>query len=200
MINHDTLAAMRDGTLLVNTARGHVVDGEALKNELHSGRLHAALDVWPGEPCIDPGLVAASLVATPHVAGYSLEGRRNGTAMIYAAFCRWLGISPQAASAKQQNGPVYTLDDSRDAVLQLLGVCGGVRSDDDSMRAILRRSSPPGATAFDRLRQTYRLRRDFSAWTVSGASVQLQAQLAALGFNLSMQQERQAIAPSTQTL
>ncbi len=198
MLDRDTLAAMRDGSLLVNTARGQVVDGNALINELHNGRLYAALDVWPDEPNIDPGLVTASLVATPHVAGYSLEGKRNGSLMIYAAFRNWLGLSPQTVGAMGQNGPVYILDNSRNAVSQLLEVCGGVQIDDDSMRAMLRRSSPPAATEFDRLRQSYRLRRDFSAWTVSGASVQLRPQLAALGFNLSLEEERQGIAPSTQ--
>ena len=198
MMNRDTLAAMRDGTLLVNTARGDVVDAGALKKELLSGRLHAALDVWPGEPQLDPELLAASLVATPHVAGYSLEGKRNGTLMIYTAFCRWRGISPHAADIQEQAGPVYRLDNHPDVVSLLLGACSGVHADDDSMRAILRRPAHLGATAFDRLRRDYRLRRDFSAWTLSGVPAQLRPKLAALGFRLSTQQTRQAIAPSTQ--
>ncbi len=70
-IASEQLARMPDHALLVNTARGDVIDGNALMVELANGRLHAALDVWPGEPIFSSELLESTTVATPHVAGYS---------------------------------------------------------------------------------------------------------------------------------
>ncbi len=97
---------MNDDSLLVNAARGDVVDGDALLAELTSKRLHAALDVWPGEPRINSRLLDATTVATPHVAGYSDDGKRNGTQKVYRAFCRWARLQPIPTGSSVGTCPV----------------------------------------------------------------------------------------------
>ncbi|MBT8047425.1 MAG: 4-phosphoerythronate dehydrogenase [Gammaproteobacteria bacterium] len=94
MIGKKQLAFMADGALLVNAARGDVIDGNALTRELRTGRLFAAIDTWPGEPMIQRELLEAAVVATPHVAGYSNDGKRLGTWMVYQAFCKWAALTP----------------------------------------------------------------------------------------------------------
>lgn len=75
---------MKPRSVLINSSRGEVVDGEAL---LRSG-LEWVLDVWEHEPELDPGLLAGALLATPHIAGYSLQGKANATALAVAALSR----------------------------------------------------------------------------------------------------------------
>jgi phosphoglycerate dehydrogenase-like enzyme len=71
MVDAAFLAAMPDGSVLVNAARGPVVDTEALLAELTAGRLRAALDVTDPEPLPDghPLWSAPGLLLTPHVGG-----------------------------------------------------------------------------------------------------------------------------------
>ena len=75
---------MKPGAILINSSRGEVVDGEAL---LRSG-LGWALDVWEHEPHLDPALLENALLATPHIAGYSEQGKANATAMAVGAVAR----------------------------------------------------------------------------------------------------------------
>ncbi|MGN0007134.1 MAG: 4-phosphoerythronate dehydrogenase [Alistipes sp.] len=81
MINAETLAMMRNGAVLINAARGEVVDTQAL---VESG-LDCAADVWENEPDIDSRMLAKALVATPHIAGYSLQGKANASSMVVRA-------------------------------------------------------------------------------------------------------------------
>lgn len=79
---------MKPGAVLLNSSRGEVVDGEAL---LRSG-LEWVLDVWEHEPELNPELLRRALVATPHIAGYSLQGKANATALAVAALARKFGL------------------------------------------------------------------------------------------------------------
>lgn len=98
LLDETRLAALRPGTWLVNASRGAVVDNQALRRLLEGGAdLEVALDVWEGEPQADPELAARCLIATPHIAGYSLEGKLRGTAQIYQAYCAWRGIAERVS-------------------------------------------------------------------------------------------------------
>lgn len=85
---------MRPGAQLFNSGRGEVVDTAALKAALKSGRISAAvLDVWENEPGIDRELLDLVRIGTPHIAGYSTDGKANGTAMAVQAVAAFFGIS-----------------------------------------------------------------------------------------------------------
>lgn len=88
LINARRLASMRKGAIVVNASRGEVIDTEAL---LDSG-LDCAIDVWEREPDIDRRLLRKALIATPHIAGYSLQGKANATAMAVEAVARHFGL------------------------------------------------------------------------------------------------------------
>ncbi len=95
LFDESRLRMMTPGRVLLNTARGEVVDNLALKKTLRSGFLSAAiLDVWEHEPHIDPELAELTALATPHIAGYSFDGKVKGTWLIYEALCRFLQIEP----------------------------------------------------------------------------------------------------------
>ena len=184
MLDRESLASVPAQAIVINTSRGDVIDGAALLPQLQTERLHAALDVWPGEPELDPLLLASTTLATPHVAGYSVEGKQNGTLMIYGAFCKWLGepgkFNPSRKNALSRiclNSPEYP-------VTQVLDCACGVAEDDHRMRAAFSSSPESFARSFDWLRKNYRLRHDFAAWEVSGAPDDAAATLRSLGFHI----------------
>jgi erythronate-4-phosphate dehydrogenase len=183
MIDPERLAQIHDSSLLVNTARGDVLDGAALLSQLNSGRLHAALDVWPGEPHIDPELIKATTVATPHVAGYSNDGKLNGTLMVYKAFCAWL-----------REPPIYPVDDAsevldidlhsaKNPISSALKTACFVQRHDSAMRRLIDLAPSERAIMFDRLRREYPSRRDFHAWRIHGADKNATSTLKKLGFS-----------------
>lgn len=79
MINKDSLSKVKKGAILVNTARGPVVDEHALAQALRSGHLRGAgLDVFDNEPNIDPELIGMeNVVLTPHIASATIEAREK---------------------------------------------------------------------------------------------------------------------------
>jgi erythronate-4-phosphate dehydrogenase len=184
MIDQEQLLRMGDSALLVNTARGDVVNGKPLLSQLNSGRLHAALDVWPGEPRIDPELVMATTVATPHVAGYSDDGKLNGTGMVYAAFCAWLDeppVIPASDGSEVLELDLHTVKNPISAVLE--AACFVLRHDRE-MRYLAGLTPDERATHFDALRYGYPSRRDFHAWRICGANTESAITLRKLGFRV----------------
>lgn len=86
---------MRKGSVLINTSRGEVVNNAALLRALQSGQIRdAVIDVWEGEPNPLPGLLERAFLATPHIAGYSADGKANATRMSLESLCRFYGIAP----------------------------------------------------------------------------------------------------------
>jgi erythronate-4-phosphate dehydrogenase len=84
---------LRPGATLINSSRGAVIDQEALKKALRSGKLAAAvLDVWDNEPAIDPALAALTTLGTMHIAGYSVQGKANASAMVVQALAKKFGL------------------------------------------------------------------------------------------------------------
>lgn len=181
LIGNRALAAMPRDALLVNTARGDVIAREALLRELETGRIHAALDVWPGEPLIDADLLRRATVATPHVAGYSEEGKRAGTLQVYAAFCRWAGLEPVLAPPPRES-PLLEIGQDQDAVTKALDAACFVGRHDEAMRSLESLSLTKRAAGFDRLRKNYPLRRDFQAWRISVDDPAAAQMLNSLGF------------------
>jgi erythronate-4-phosphate dehydrogenase len=183
MIDPQRLAQMHDSALLVNTARGDVLDGAALLSQLNSGRLHAALDVWPGEPRIDPELLKATTVATPHVAGYSLDGKFNGTLMVYQAFCDWLNEPPIQAVQKESEVLEIDLLSVKNPVSSVLKTACFAQKQDSAMRCFTDLPPNERAVMFDRLRREYPSRRDFCAWRIHGVDNNAASTLHKLGFS-----------------
>lgn len=95
MANQRFLDRVKPGAMLFNTSRGAVAGSAALKQALEDGRLAATvLDVWENEPGIDMELMRRTDIATPHIAGYSYDGKIRGTTMIYQAACRHFSLEP----------------------------------------------------------------------------------------------------------
>ena len=180
MFNAQTFTQLRADTLLINACRGDVIEGNALKHWMRDGG-RAALDVWPREPDIDPDLIQLATVASPHVAGYSLEGKLNATSMVYRDFCDHFGLS-DFHELTPPAGPeldIATLPSSgfEDIILHACPI----ERDDQAMRARLGHPEVNRIQEYDTLRAHYPERRDFDAWTLKG---RLETDLAEIARNL----------------
>lgn len=161
------LSRMKPGAILINSSRGPVVDNQALKSALRKGALRAAvLDVWEGEPRVDTELLDMVDIATPHIAGYSFDGKVNGTRQVYEALCASLNRPAEwdpSPLLPAPDCPRLTVDPSETGALS-----GAVRavyeimSDDARMREMLALATSEEQSAwFDRLRKEYPRRREF---------------------------------------
>lgn len=93
LIGEKELNLLRSGAILINSSRGPVVDNAAWLRSLHCGGTRAVIDVWEGEPRIDTCLMAAAAISTPHIAGYSYEGKQRATRMALEAVERYFGVT-----------------------------------------------------------------------------------------------------------
>ncbi|MBN3966955.1 4-phosphoerythronate dehydrogenase PdxB [Pseudomonas gregormendelii] len=190
LFDRDRLSQLKPGTWLINASRGPVVDNAALRNVLLQREdLQAVLDVWEGEPEVDVALADLCVLATPHIAGYSLDGKQRGTAQIYQAFCDFLGQPATVSLSELLPAPwlaQVTLNAQTDPAWALAMLCRGVydpRRDDADFRRSLVGSVSEQRAAFDALRKHYPLRREIDGLQVrvEGESVELQMIVAALG-------------------
>lgn len=189
------LAQLKQGAVLLNAGRGAVIDNTALSDCLDQRHdLTVILDVWEHEPAIDPQLMAKVFLASPHIAGYSLDGKLAGTSMIYQACCRALDCAGQLANSGDEPGQVLTVEDAGVAALRV-AILGSydITGDDRRMREALAVDDPEKrAAAFDRLRKQYPPRREFSCYQIDSSEQlqpQLRAYLKALGFELKLSSE-----------
>lgn len=187
---------LKRGAIFINSARGPVVQTEALLAALADGSVaHAVIDTWEGEPAYRHDLLPHVDLATPHIAGYSYDGRVNGTVMVYRAACAALGLAPRwspPAAGESGSTPLTTVavdaaGRADEAVLDAVvrGVYD-IEADDRCMRATALDDAVARAAAFDQLRKHYPERHEFAHTRValSGATDNLRRQVAALGFNL----------------
>jgi erythronate-4-phosphate dehydrogenase len=174
-------------TIIINSSRGEVVDNPALKNALKNRKIGAAvLDVWENEPEPDIELLPLLNIATPHIAGYSADGKANGTAMSVQALSRFFGLPlnewyPSVIPCPEQ--PLHFELDCRGKSLQQC-LCEAIWhtyavNDDDG----LLRASP---ATFEKQRGDYPIRREFSAFTVEpkNAIPEIENRLKTLGFSI----------------
>lgn len=92
LIGDKELSLLKDGSILVNSSRGGVVDEKILKRVLKDGKIKAIVDVWENEPDIDSELLNLVSIGTPHIAGYSAQGKMRATRMALEAFTDYTGI------------------------------------------------------------------------------------------------------------
>jgi erythronate-4-phosphate dehydrogenase len=93
MVNEKFFSTMKKATWFINTSRGEVIETQSLINVLKSGHLAGAvIDVWENEPEINTELLNLAHIATPHIAGYSADGKANGTAMSVQAISSFFDL------------------------------------------------------------------------------------------------------------
>ncbi len=167
LLDPQKITNLNPGTLLINAARGEVLHEQALLHRLQDHNdLDVVIDVWRNEPNINKDLLRYTLIGTPHIAGYSYDGKIRGTQMIYEACCRFLNLEPDQEIFTEKNPQQQSLRakhqasaDIRDAVLNAYPIS----EDDARLKCLLSNKSSDNAIYFDNLRKNYPVRREYSS-------------------------------------
>ena len=168
LIDEAVLRHMRPGAWLINTSRGAVVSNAALRKAREAGHPGAVvLDVWEGEPAPDPALIRRVDLATPHIAGYSYDGKVQGSLMVYRALMQFLGRPAErdpwpveAPATARLAPPAPDLPEPLwfDALVRQMY---DIAADDARMRRLSHLDDEARGTRFTELRKTYPVRRSF---------------------------------------
>lgn len=193
LFGRSRLARLGRHQILINSSRGEVVDNQALKEALKEGRIKAAsLDVWENEPGIDVELMGLLYTATPHIAGYSLDGKANGTWMSVQAVARALGLPCtdwKVSEIPLPQQPIrFDIDAQGRTPRQVLAdaILHTYRIKDDDARL---RACP---SDFEKQRADYPVRREFPTFTVTvvnDSDGRAAAILREAGFNVKEQND-----------
>lgn len=163
LFDDGAFAKMGHNTMLINSARGQVVCETALMADVARTGRQVVLDVFPCEPTVSDTLLFHVKLATPHIAGYTIEGKLRGTDMVYRAFCRAFGLVEQVSLVDILPHNPYHWQELVDALRardgSALQAYYDIVADDSALRAVNVGGVP--ANAFDNLRKTYRLRHEW---------------------------------------
>ncbi|PCK10037.1 MAG: erythronate-4-phosphate dehydrogenase [Alteromonadaceae bacterium] len=183
MFSYDLIQHLKPGAILLNAGRGGAIDNQALNQCLDEGQnLQVVLDVWENEPAILEALYQKVKLGTPHIAGYSFEGRVNGAVMILDALADFLNcdepkrqelaeLVEQEIFAGNQHIDVSSVEEAV------------IRAYDVSIdHTALGQALPSLPQSFDHLRKHYRKRRDFGFYRYSASGTPTDSKLQALGF------------------
>lgn len=171
LVDARALGRLQPGCLLINASRGAVLDNTALCQYLADGAAaDVVLDVWEGEPRVDPDLLRQVRLGTAHIAGYSLDGKLLATRMLVEAMSAHFGLPWQdPGSAAGEPLPITLADDYEPAALmrQLLRCRYRIDEDDAALRKVAFGDPTAAAAGFDRLRRDYPPRRELCGSRVS---------------------------------
>jgi erythronate-4-phosphate dehydrogenase len=172
LFDEAVLGELSDHCILFNAARGPVIDNKALSQLLKQrDDLTVFLDTWEGEPAVDPVLLHQVDFASPHIAGYSVEGKLRGTQMILEAACRHFQSSPQW-NMLEHLPPRQTinLQDTQATLpwFELFDKHYAVEQDLQRMLAISGMSPSDARQDFDQQRKHYPQRFEFNHFEING--------------------------------
>jgi erythronate-4-phosphate dehydrogenase len=164
MVDEKFLERLNKGTLIINSSRGEVLDTSAVKKGLGKGSPESViLDVWEDEPDIDRDLLYVAFLATPHIAGYSADGKANGTMMAIRALSSYfdLGFDDWEPDEIPLPADIEIDVDGRnksfqEIVTDLILHTYNIRNDDQALRN--------SVSDFELLRGNYPLRREFGVY------------------------------------
>jgi erythronate-4-phosphate dehydrogenase len=167
LFDQERISQLKPHQILINTSRGEVVDNKSLKAALQNKMIKAAsLDVWENEPDIDTELMELLFTATPHIAGYSLDGKANGTWMSVQAIGKKFNLPCKDWKVTEVPNPAqpveFCIDLNGKNIDQVLDEAilytYNIFTDDRRFRE--------NPTEFELQRADYPIRREFPAFTV----------------------------------
>ena len=157
LANESFFRTLKRKPIIINTSRGEVIETKALLEALQTGVIsEAIIDVWENEPTINLELLNKVIIGTPHIAGYSADGKSNATRMSLDALCRHFGIKANyTISPMQPQNTFIQAATLEEALLKIYDP----RQDSNRLK-----SHPE---QFEQLRGDYPLRREKEAYIIS---------------------------------
>jgi erythronate-4-phosphate dehydrogenase len=191
LFNSENLNKLQNDAILINSSRGAVVNNSDLFNSIKKKKLRVILDVWENEPDINVELLKKALIATPHIAGYSYEGKVNGTKMIYDSLCEFLEMEKIFSfdlPAPLNSILHFILSDKIETAMEnLVSNIYSVNNDDVKMQEMILMDKDKRIAHFDLQRKNYPERREFNNYTIEASNISksIKEILKKLRFNLS---------------
>jgi len=186
LVNQEFLRNLGRKPLIINSCRGEVFDSKSVSDALESGQIAGfIIDCWENEPDLDRGLLKKSVYGTPHIAGYSKDGKANGTKMSVRAVSRFfnLGIDdwqPAEVELPEKTGiEIDGCQRSESAILAEAVVSTyDINTDSDRLK-----NSPH---LFEKLRGDYPVRREFDSYTIRAKNIEAETlkKIKRLHFNI----------------
>jgi erythronate-4-phosphate dehydrogenase len=192
LLDENKLNELKNNTIIINSSRGAVVDNKALLDIIDKKHFKVILDVWEGEPLINTDLLQQVFIGSAHVAGYSLEGKVNGTKIIYDALCRFTkqrnDWEPKLPTVKNNIIDVSSAKNLEEKLHIIFKQIYNIEKDDSEMRKMFGMDESLRSTHFDNLRKEYPLRREFTNYTIliKETDKQLKDILEAFRFNIKI--------------
>jgi erythronate-4-phosphate dehydrogenase len=188
LFNEDCLNKIKKGAWFINSSRGEITDTHSLKKILNSGNPGGTiLDVWENEPDIDLELMQQAFISTSHIAGYSTDGKANGTAMVVNSLSRYFNLPLEnwfPENLPVPASPNISIVCNGKTEEEIIGeaVNHTYNIDEDNLQL---RLSP---SDFEKLRENYPLRREFTSYTIDlkGGNEKVRQILKGLGFSISI--------------
>lgn len=188
LIDAEKLSKIKPGAVLIQASRGAVIESAPLRERLMKARdLDYYADVWVGEPTPDKDILCCAQIATPHIAGYSWDGKLRGTEMIYSAVCDFLGKEKTWRAPYHEGGKVE-IDlngmTGEKALYKAVSALYDPERDDTAMCETLDMGDKRRAERFDELRKKYPKRLEFSHGIIKNAAASEKNILKAWGFEV----------------
>ncbi len=170
LIDEKKLNKIRNNTIIINSSRGAVIENKALLNIVDKKCIKVILDVWEGEPSVNTNLLQKVFIGSAHISGYSLEGKVNGTKMIYDALCRFTNQlndwEPKLPPIDNNVIDVSSVKSIEEKLHLIFKQIYDIEKDDSEIRKMIEMNENMYAAYFDKLRKDYHLRREFNNYTV----------------------------------
>jgi erythronate-4-phosphate dehydrogenase len=170
LINENNLFLINEGAVFINSSRGAVVDNSALLNNLETNKTNVVLDVWENEPTPDIELVKKVNIGTPHIAGYSVEGKANGTKMIYDALCKFLEAennwTPVLPVIEDNLIKVNSGLSKEEQLYSIFNSVYNIYNDSKLFKQEITETQAKTAEKFNLLRRNYPVRRELSNYKI----------------------------------
>ncbi len=178
LANDNFFEGIKPNVIIINSSRGEVVETSSLVKAIKSGKVVAsALDVWEGEPKVSSEIVKYIDIATPHIAGYSLEGKVNGTKMVVDALSKFFGFGLEPWCPTPDPTSIKIVLESFVDLESTVAKTYDVTNDDRAFRY--------NPDDFEKIRNEYNFRREFSAYEIPSTS--FTKGLKSLGFKANNQ-------------
>lgn len=171
LLNEENIHLIKSGSLLINTSRGPVVDNSVLRKRLLEKKdLNVVLDVWENEPNIDKELLQLTDIGTAHIAGYSLEGKLNGTFFVYEKLCKFLERNcewtPDYPDIKESIIDINSSSEIEKILFEVTQKIYDITNDSSQLKLLTNEDVVNPDKYFDQLRKNYHIRREFNNYTI----------------------------------
>lgn len=168
--------------LVINSARGGVIDESLVLEEMDKGRLkHAVIDVWENEPRFSSKVANRAMLATPHIAGYSVQSKRRATQMIIGEFCRHFEKEIPLQDRAEKHYP--EMKDHYRSLREILLDLNPIGWYDQKLRGIASLPEDMKAAEFSKLRSESSLRHEYTSLFVDRRYLEKFPELQLLGVN-----------------